>query len=163
MEYDERLAALEERVAALETKHAEAGVPDPEVFWALTGLKQRNESGAVLFTGAAPLSTGEYYEWQQGETFEKLMALDWSEFSGAFAALGHPVRMLLLRLILGGVRTTAELQEHEALGTTGQLYHHLRQLVSAGWLMVTGRGHYAVPGTRVVPLLVVLTAVLSPQ
>lgn len=163
VEFDERLAALEERVAALEEQRAQPGAPDPGTFWALEGLKERAGSGAVLFTGTAPLPTGEYYEWQQGETFENLMDLDWSEFSGAFAALGHPVRLLLLRLILSGVRSTAELQENEALGTTGQLYHHLRQLVSAGWLMVTGRGHYAVPGTRVVPLLVLLSAVLNPQ
>ncbi|MET0234612.1 MAG: ArsR family transcriptional regulator [Kibdelosporangium sp.] len=163
MEFAERLAALEERVAALEGLRVEPGAPDPDVYWALEGLKQRVEAGGVLFTGATPLPTGEYYEWQQGETLENLLGLDWSEFSGAFAALGHPVRLLLLRLILSGVHTTAELQEHEALGTTGQLYHHLRQLVAAGWLMVTGRGHYAVPGTRVVPLLVVLTAVLNPR
>jgi hypothetical protein len=54
--------------------------------------------------------------------------------------------------------TVAELRAHERLGTTGQLYHHLRQLVSAGWLRTTARGQYAVPGERVVPLLVALAA-----
>ncbi|MFC0110049.1 helix-turn-helix domain-containing protein [Kibdelosporangium aridum] len=160
MELDERLAALEERVAALEGRRS-GSIPEG-TFWALEGLKDRAPEGAVLFTGAVPLPTGHFYEWQQGETVENLLGQDWSELSGAFAALGHPVRLLLLRLILTGVQSTAELQEHEALGTTGQLYHHLRQLVAAGWLHVTGRGHYAVPGARVVPLLTVLTAVQNP-
>lgn len=42
--------------------------------------------------------------------------------------------------------------------TSGQLYHHLRQLVSAGWLRATSRGSYAVPPDRVIPLLTILTA-----
>lgn len=159
MEFDERLAALEERVSALE------GQPKPApmgAFWALEGVKDRMPDGAVLFAGAVPLPTGHHYEWQQGETVENLLGADWSELSASFAALGHPVRLLLLRLVLTGVQTTAELQEHEALGTTGQLYHHLRQLVAAGWLHLTGRGHYSVPGAKVVPLLTVLTAVRDP-
>lgn len=160
MELAERLAALEERVAALEGR----GSLDPQTFWALNGLRDRlpPNGGGVLFTGAVPLPTGEYYEWQQGAATDDLLGADWSELSGAFAALGHPVRLLLLRLIISGVHSTAELQEREELGTTGQLYHHLRQLVSAGWLQVTGRGHYAVPGNKVVPLLVVLAAVQNP-
>jgi hypothetical protein len=161
VELEERVAALEERLAALEGKRSG---PDPVKFWALDGLRERlaAETGGVLFTGAVPLPTGEYYEWQQGATADDLLKTDWSELSGAFAALGHPIRLLLLREILRGARSTAELQEHESLGTTGQLYHHLRQLVAAGWLRTTGRGQYAVPGSRVVPLLVVLTAVQEP-
>jgi hypothetical protein len=161
MELAERVAALEDRVAALEGHRSG---PDPKQFWALQGLRERlpADGGGVLFTGSVPLPTGEYYEWQQGSTTADLLDGDWSELSGAFAALGHPVRLLLLREVLGGARSTAELQEHEALGTSGQLYHHLRQLVSAGWLQATGRGLYAVPGNRVVPLLVVLSAVRNP-
>jgi hypothetical protein len=160
MDLAERLAALEERVATLEGR----GGPDPKKFWALQGLRERlpAETGGVLFTGAVPLPTGEYYEWQQGAKTEDLLTHDWAELSGALAALGHPVRLMLLKEILNGARSTAELQEHESLGTTGQLYHHLRQLVAAGWLRTTGRGQYAVPGSRVVPLLVVLTAVQEP-
>ncbi len=130
----------------------------PDRFWALEGLKERVSDGAVLFTGVAPLPTGEHYEWQQAAPAEELMSLDWSEFSGVLGALGHPVRLLLLRHVLGGVRTVAQLQQNEHLGTTGQLYHHLRQLVAAGWLKASGRGRYVVPAHRVVPLLVTLAA-----
>ncbi len=54
--------------------------------------------------------------------------------------------------------TLSELNAHERLGTTGQPYHHLRQLVAAGWLRAGGHGRYDVPGERVVPLLVILAA-----
>ncbi len=89
---------------------------------------------------------------------DDLLADDWSQAAETLSALAHPVRLLLLREILQGARTTAELAAHERLGTTGQLYHHLRQLVAACWLRTTARGQYSVPGERVVPVLTVLAA-----
>lgn len=157
----ERVARLEERVARLEGPRppaAERDRPDG-AFWALDGLKDRAaDPGGVLFTGSVTLPAGEHYEWQQGHPVDDLLADDWSQAAGTLSALAHPVRLLLLREILQGARTTAELAAHERLGTTGQLYHHLRQLVAAGWLRTTARGHYSVPGERVVPLLTVLAA-----
>jgi hypothetical protein len=164
-----RLADLEERVAVLE-RGAERPAPrgaaaadvaaDAETFWALHGLIARLDpgTGAVLFTGTVPLPTGEKYDWQMGALTSELLDLDWTQLSDTIGALGHPVRLHLLNRILAGARTVAELSGDEDLGTTGQLYHHLRQLVAAGWLETGGRGRYAVPGRRVVPLLVVLAA-----
>jgi Helix-turn-helix domain len=159
----DRVAGLEARVARLEGAPTSVRVgpaePDAETFWALEGLKDRTaEPGAVLFTGQVTLPTGEHYEWQQAHPVADLLADDWSQGTAALAALAHPVRLLLLGEILQGARTAGELGAHERLGTTGQLYHHLRQLVAAGWLRSTTRGQYAVPGERVVPLLVVLAA-----
>lgn len=109
--------------------------------------------------GTVQLPTGERYEWLQAGTDEDLLADDWAKNAGALAALAHPVRLLLLRLVLTGVRTVGELSQHETLGTSGQLYHHLRQLTAAGWLEATSRGHYAVPPVKVVPLLAIIEAV----
>ncbi|ACY97770.1 MULTISPECIES: helix-turn-helix domain-containing protein [Thermomonospora] len=159
----ERLERLEARVAALErarpaARHGEQ-TPDPDVFWALHGLQERaEEPGMVLFTGSVTLPGGERAEWQQAHPAEELLADDWSQAASAVAALGHPIRLLLLREILHGTRTAAELGAHRRLGTSGQLYHHLRQLVAAGWLRTTARGQYAVPAEKVVPLLVILAA-----
>lgn len=144
-----------------------AGAPAPAVgegdFWALEALKARLPEahvpdGAVVFTGAVRVPTGERYEWQYGQTTEQLLGDDWSETAESFAALGNPVRLRLLREILGGRRTAAELATLDDIGTTGQIYHHLRQLTGAGWLHTTGRGRHEVPAGRVVPLLVVLSA-----
>jgi len=132
----------------------------PDVYWALDGLRERigeDNAGAVLYTGSVDLPTGEHYDWQYGTGVDDLLEADWADWAATLSALGHPVRLLLLRRVLAGVRTTAELGADEALGTTGQLYHHLRLLVSAGWLHSSARGQYAVPGERVVPLLVVLS------
>ncbi|QSB13137.1 winged helix-turn-helix transcriptional regulator [Natronosporangium hydrolyticum] len=165
------MGTLEERVAALETQLAELTArldqtPAPpaapeETFWALDALRQRLPAGTggVVYTGVVEAAPGERFEWQYGASTDELLTeTDWSPAAATLAALGHSVRLLLLREILQGRRTAAELTEVEGLGTTGQLYHHLRALSGAGWLRTTGRGHYSVPPERVVPLLVVLTA-----
>ncbi len=51
---------------------------------------------------------------------------------GPADALAHPVRLRLVQAILAGRSTAARLAELEDLGTTGQVYLHLRQLVTAG-------------------------------
>lgn len=170
MGISERLAELEQRVAALEggvaaRPAASAADSAQDTFWALAGLRDRTPagtSGAVLFTGFVNLPTGEHYEWQHGRPVDDLVHRepdqDWSETAASLAALGHPVRLQLLHAILHGTRTAAELTGLDGVGTTGQVYHHLRQLTSTGWLRTTSRGQYAVPPERVVPLLTVLAA-----
>jgi hypothetical protein len=176
-EPDDRVARLEERVARLEaaagagppalTARAPASGPeapapdaaDADEFWALRGLQARvGEPGAVVFAGAVHLPGGQRVEWQEGRLASELLADDWSQSAAGLTALAHPVRLLLLRAVLLGTATVAALSELPALGTSGQLYHHLRQLVSAGWLRSSARGQYAVPAERVIPLLTVLAA-----
>ncbi|AWW38797.1 MULTISPECIES: ArsR/SmtB family transcription factor [Streptomyces] len=161
MDLEQRVADLERRLAALEEERRTAPALDDGDFWALSGLKEQlarlaAADGGVLFTGAVTLPTGEHYEWQHGALTEGLLADDWTPAAESFAALGHPVRLRLLREILAGRGTAAELAELDGVGTTGQIYHHLRQLTGAGWLHAAGRGRHQVPPGRVVPLLVAL-------
>ncbi|MEV5600562.1 helix-turn-helix domain-containing protein [Streptomyces sp. NPDC052299] len=164
MDLEERVTALERRLAALVEATAPAAPPVAEGdFWALDALKERHPvtadaDGAVLFTGAVRVPTGHRYEWQYGLLTEAVLGDDWPEAAASFAALGHPVRLTLLREVLGGLRTAAELAALDGVGTTGQVYHHLRQLTAAGWLHSPERGRYEIPAGRVVPLLVMLTA-----
>lgn len=167
MDLEQRVADLERRLAALENARRTAPPVDAsDDFWALNGLKEQlaelgAADGGVLFTGAVRLPTGERYDWQHGALTDDLMDDDWTRSAESLAALGHPVRLRLLREILGGRRTAAELAELDEVGTTGQIYHHLRQLSAAGWLHTTTRGRYEVPAGRVVPLLVALSAARS--
>jgi hypothetical protein len=168
MTLEERVAELERRLDTLEERTGGDGTgshrrPTDGDFWALDGLKAQlaehgAEQGGVLFTGSVRLPTHERYDWQYALPTEALLDTEdrWTEAADSFAALGHPVRMRLLREILGGRRTVAELTALDGIGTTGQAYHHLRQLTAAGWLHTPGRARYEVPPGRVVPLLVAL-------
>ena len=163
-----RLAAIEQRLRALEERPVPTAGPVPagDELWALRGLEERLGeevgAGAVVYAGTVALPTGERYVWQMGTRVDDLLGADPDDVVPGLAALGHRVRLVLLQAVLSGRRTVAELEALEALGTTGQLYHHLRQLVAAGWLQHAGRGRYAVPAERIVPLLVVLSAVAPP-
>jgi hypothetical protein len=162
---EERLRALEEALAGLlEPQRRRGRVIVPEaaaegavpagLFWALEGLREREPApGAVMIVGDVALPDGRTAGWQLGAGTGDLLDDEWDSMADVFAALGHPVRLRLLREVLRGRGTARELAELEGMGTTGQVYHHLRQLVAAGWLRVRDGGHHEVPTERVVPLL----------
>lgn len=156
---ERRVAALEETVGRLTARPAPPTEPSPAAddLWALHGLRERG-SEAVLMAGSLTVPTAGQVAWQYGLSADNLLGLDWAEFASTIDALSHPARLTIVQLVLNGVRSTAALLEQEALGTTGQLHHHLRQLVAAGWLNQVKRGVYAVPAHRVVPLLIVILA-----
>lgn len=158
-ELEDRIVALERAVAALQQRDAardstaSAPVDGDDVFWALTELERRSP-GTVLITGSVEVPEAGPVRWQVGQHGDALLQQDWTEVATTLDALAHPARLSILRLVMTGVRTTADLLQQEPVGTTGQLHHHLRQLVAAGWLTSPRRGHYEVPAPRVVPLLV---------
>jgi hypothetical protein len=167
---DARLRAIEERLTALERAAPEGSPADRPAtgagsrFWVLDGLAidaGATPGGAVVYAGRVGLPTGEQYSWQRTHAAEQARGDEDLDAATApvLAALGHPVRLRLLREVLSGCTTTAALAALPGLGTSGQLHHHLRQLTAAGWLRTTARGAYAVPAERVVPLHVVLAAV----
>lgn len=164
----ERLTALEERFSPGTGERIQQDNPhSSDAFWALEGLRARlathpaTADGAVMLVGSVALPSGAPVQWQQAAGSAEMFDTDWSDRAASFAALGHPIRLELLRHVLCGTHSTAELAALETLGTTGQLHHHLRQLLSAGWLKQGARGSYEVPAARIVPLLVCLTAVES--
>lgn len=158
-----RLVALEERVSALECP---AGVVEPDdlddAFWALAGLTARVDrpasSGAVMMVGDVRTPAGDEARWQYALTTDDVLATDWADLAPVLAALGHPVRLALLRAVLDGARTARDLADAVDVGSTGQVYHHLRQLQAAGWLRAAAGGQHLVPAERLVPLLTTLLA-----
>lgn len=158
-----RLRALEERVAALEDRLAGAAVPPApaadDVFWVLNGIRDRYpDSGVVLFAGKAAVGPGERYEYQYGLETAHLLDVDWTAYAETLASLGNPVRLSILRAVLGGTETVAQLVEELGAGTAGQIYHHVNQLLAQGWLAAHARSRYRIPAPRVIPLLAILTA-----
>ncbi|MEJ8278376.1 ArsR/SmtB family transcription factor [Pseudonocardia spirodelae] len=154
-----RLRALEEAVAGLRAAAGPAAPPSEpdDPLWALTGLEAR-APGSVLLTGSVEVAGHGPVRWQYARPAGDLVDGDWDGAAAVLDALAHPARLAILRHVLTGTATTAELLEQPSVGTTGQLHHHLRQLVAAGWLASTRRGHYEIPVARVVPLLVTVLA-----
>ena len=158
----ERMARLEAMAESPDRARDSSPILDEEQFWALTGLQsQLNDhpstvEGAVMLVGSLKLPDGTPVAWQQAAGTAGIWETEWSDQAAAFSALGHPVRLELLRHILSGTHATADLAEVASLGTTGQLHHHLRQFVAAGWVKQSGRGNYEVPAARIVPLLACL-------
>lgn len=137
----ERLAALEARVAALE------GRPPDEPVGA---------AGTVSYSGQVRL----HGEVSWDIAYDAAAVLDLPPAAGVrvLAALGHTVRLELVRRLLHGPATVAELVEAVGGSSSGQVYHHLATLTAAGVVEADGRGRHRVPATGVVPVLVTLLA-----
>jgi hypothetical protein len=168
------LAALAERVAALEAAAAASRetsaargtaqlTANDDRYWALNELnrqriEQPSERGAVLYAGTVALPSGAQYVWQRQDSTRTLIEQNWHDLADNIAALGHPVRLSILKHALGQDRSTQDFMALHDMGTTGQLFHHIKTLQDAGWLRSLQRGLYGVPGERVVPLLAILAA-----
>jgi DNA-binding transcriptional ArsR family regulator len=165
---EERVAALEQAFQALRPELVEGpstssgritsgDLPADPGLWLLHELKSHFPTDAVVFGGTATAPEGPV-AWQWSVPTDRVFEQDWEPAAAVLDALSHPVRLRLLQRVLNGTATTAELAEDDSLGTTGQLHHHLRALVAAGWLTSTGRGRWSIPGPRVIPLLIVIVA-----
>ena len=160
MTVQQRLKAIEERLVALE--RTPTPIPRKEKLWALNYLeKHAPESGTVVYAGTVNVEIIGHYVWQVSLPTETVLQQPWKEAAPMLAALAHPVRLDILKRIVEGKRTSHELSELEGLGTTGQLYHHLKELQAAGWIKAEGRGTYRVVAERVIPLLAIVLAALG--
>jgi DNA-binding transcriptional ArsR family regulator len=159
MTLEERLKAIEERLATLEQRPDSKAVPRKAEFWALNYLeKHAPEGGQVVYAGTVSLETTGNYVWQMSLPTKTVLQQPWREAALILAALAHPVRLEILKNILEGKHSSHELSELQGLGTTGQLYHHLKELQAAGWIKAESRGTYHIVAERVIPLLAVVLA-----
>lgn len=141
---------------ALDTTPNEASPSSP--LWALKALKaQLPDRGGVVYAVAASVDRGRF-EYQWGRPTEHLLAQDWSELADPLNALGHPLRLAILRLLLEKDRTVAELVDLLELGSTGIVYHHLSALQIGGWVTSPQRRTWGIPPARTCSLLTIITA-----
>lgn len=168
-----RVSELERLVALMWEGHSERQPPrsilDSDRYWALARLAERTGpefekegvAGSLLYAGRATTPGGGDLIWQAEHPLPGVLEETWENAAGVLAALGNPVRLeIVRRLLLGGV-TVQQLQEMPELGTSGQLYHHLRELQAAGLVTQRRRGHYGVAPDKVVPSLIIIAAAAS--
>lgn len=135
-----------------------AGSTTDDPYWVLTGLQERYPDDDVVLYGGTMSTAGGGYRWQYGLPTQTVLDGDFADAAPALTALAHPVRLALLQAVLTGTHATADLAALPGLGTSGQVYHHLNQLTSAGWLRSPRRGQWEVPGERTIPLLALVMA-----
>jgi DNA-binding transcriptional ArsR family regulator len=121
-------------------------------------FERGEERGAVLYAGAARLGGGSYV-WQVERPVPGLMEIDDELLAKVLSAVASPSRLTLLKALLRGARGTRRLQEALGEVSTGQLYHHLKELQSVGLVVQKGRGTYEVAAQAAIPLLVIVAAV----
>lgn len=148
MDLVERLAELERRVAALEGDERETiALPETEA-----------DTGAFGYGGEVALGDGRV-SWRIDVTPEHALSLPDRPRIEVLSALAHPVRVEIVRTLLAqGSRPATALQEAAGLGSTGQLYHHLKALTTAGVVEQDKRGSYRLRAAATIPVLVLLTA-----
>ena len=95
---------------------------------------------------------------RQRAPLSQVMAAEPEAITPVFAALASPVRIILLRALIGGPRTSQQLREVLAGPSVGQLYHHLRELLVAGLVVQPSRSLYEIPPGKVVAVCVAVSA-----
>lgn len=146
MDLQQRVEALESRVAALEAERS----GDDRQPTAPSG-------SAVGYDGhlAEPVEL----EWHIRADPAQVLDLPDAPRADVLAALGHPARAAIVRLLAeSGPQTSAALQHTTDLGSPGKLYHHLKALTSANLVEQDKRGSYRLRAQATIPALVLLTA-----
>lgn len=166
-----RLDAMESRLRRLEGTPASRDAARMRTrYWILEGLRARSGrsvsrpgGGRIGYAGIALTPGQARYQWQGEHEVGQLMGMDWEDLARVFAALGHRVRLEILKAMLRGVEEAGELRKTPGIGTIGQLYHHLRELQAAGWVRQRQRSCYVVVPDRVVCVLLMIGIVTGPD
>lgn len=157
-----RLAALEARVAALESPPTPTDtqpLSHQEDLWLLNELQNREPfpDGSVIFGGEVTVGGQRaMYQWQRPT--HVLTDNPWDDNLDRLAALAHPIRGAILRRLLAAPATASDLVEEDTVSSTGTAYHHLGALAAGGWIAKDSSGRHSVRTSRVVALLTIIAA-----
>ena len=117
------------------------------------------DQGGVYFSGQYRGAFSQYRWEPQERRISQLLDLDGDKAAKVLSVLGHRQRLDILRAVMHQPLTGAELVERLNMGTTGQLYHHIKALLGADLLVQEERGGtYSLPERRALPLLLLLAS-----
>jgi len=155
-EESERLSRIEQHMEAvlhrLDELERRSGRPGRGV----EVVEPRSDDGGGTLDIAGSVRRGERtFNFKHRGSFAKALEAEPETVASVFAALGSPFRIRLLRLLLDGPQSSQELQARLEVGASGQLYHHLRELLAAGLIAQRRRGLYAIRDEVLMPVLMV--------
>lgn len=121
-----------------------------------------NQRGVVTYKGFHS-SCGRDANWAASHvTVNELLSMPQEKVATVFSSLGNRQRLSILLALLEEPMTVAQLVEKLHMNTTGQVYHHLNNLIAADLLeeaKEAEKGTYAVKGHRVQGIIMALTGV----
>jgi DNA-binding transcriptional ArsR family regulator len=161
--FQTRLAALEDLVSSQRQEGAASVFPlaeaisDHESHLPQTGTLQ----GTLRYAGS--IQIGERpFRFQQTLTIASIFEAEPEVFAQIFAALSSPHRVIILRTLCERACTAQQLQEVLGMGSSGQLYHHLKELMGAGLITQRERSSaYTIDPAKVVPICAALSVAFS--
>lgn len=116
--------------------------------------------GTVVYAGAGPWEDSTV-AWQIDRAWPEVRAQADGAAADLFAALSNPSRIRIVCELASGSLTTGELAERLDQPSSGQLFHHLKELLSAGLIHQPARATYAIRRQHVVPLLAALSCAID--
>jgi DNA-binding transcriptional ArsR family regulator len=158
---------LTARVAALERalpRSQRSGVGDLDIIKSMIGdldvTDDSAASGTVSYVGAGT-SPGGTVAWQMERPWSELVSADPTSIARLLGALGNGQRLRVVQLLVDGPMSTANLTSRLDEPSSGQLFHHLKELLAAGLIYQPQRGTYAILHQHIVPLLTVISCSLD--
>lgn len=132
-------------------------------------LLKRAEINVIAHMGMIhdPEDRGRNWSWcaawydSGGGGVDKMLAMPEYRAAQVLGALGNEVRLAILRRLLYRAKSASELMEELGLRTTGQVYHHLRELETAGFVEAR-EGRYQIGDRRIYLTALALAYQASP-
>ncbi|WP_284642906.1 ArsR family transcriptional regulator [Paenibacillus silviterrae] len=127
---------------------------------ALGSIRAEDDGAGTIYYSGHIRDEERSYRWDpQERQIRQLLELDGEKAAKVLAAISHKQRLDILKSVMVQPLTGSELVERLQMGTTGQLYHHMKALLGAGLLVQEDRGgKYSLPPHRSLPLLLLLAA-----
>ncbi|HEY7417431.1 MAG TPA: winged helix-turn-helix domain-containing protein [Ktedonobacteraceae bacterium] len=120
--------------------------------------QESNRQGVLNYRGVAQLASRRY-QFQRQRSLPTVFDAAPEPLAQLFAALGNPHRIVILRTLWDGPRSSQSLQEAVGMSSTGQLYHHLKELQAAGLIIQQGgRDYDLAPAKRILICLALAIA-----
>lgn len=169
---EQQIADLQARVAALEARFpppsANAAEPPSLPSGELASLGHQHDGsplqegtpqGELLYAGVLEVAR-KRYQRQRRQPISAAFEAPAQPLAQLFAALASPHRVILLRTLCQGPRSSQALQELLGMSSAGQLYHHLNELLAVGLIVQHGRRDYDIAPSQQ-PLICLVLALAS--
>lgn len=120
-------------------------------------LEAQPIDGTLTYAGEVQFA-GKQQRTEQVQDVAPLFEIAPYILASVFAALASPHRIVLLRSLFHGPRTRQQLADVLGMNSTGQLYHHLKELLAVGLVVQRGRSLYSINPVKVIPIGIALMA-----